>query len=108
MRIIMNRNDDILKKDFSRPVAYRIVFALGYTNQEILSEYSRPEELWQDELIKRHFASFNISEDAYIDDYLKVIADKGIYRLGYAYCIVYGDVHKSGRIKPRKPQKYKI
>lgn len=97
------RAKPIPKEDLSRPPAYRLVFAYRYSNQEIIVEYDTIEELWEDESIKRYFASHDASEKDYLAACKQSIATKGYYRLSNIYMVIYGEVLKSGSIPIRTP-----
>jgi hypothetical protein len=94
------------KVDLSRPPAYRLMAGYNYhyhTRGEILSEYTTAEEVWHSYFIHSYFSSFGKDEKDYLKDYLKEIAQNGVFQLSYTFCILYCNISSSGIIKILKP-----
>lgn len=92
----------IIKKDLSRPAAYRLIAGLSSTHcfrGITLREYPTAEELWADPFFDRYFASHHQFKDKYYTGYLKNLTTKGLYKLSNTFSVAYCTISQKGACK---------
>lgn len=97
-----------LEPDLSKPLAYRILCSYEdhktYLKGSIYREYVTQQELC-DDFMQEYFGAFGVFELNYRTQYLKAIANTGLFKLNNYTCIAFCTVNKRGKILIHKPSK---